>query len=354
MPRSFVVVLPILAAVSALLAPWGAARAADACPSLRNLGGAAQAATRVAAAACSENLLWYRPFIDIQGRLASASVSESENARLADGATETWRRTAGYWRETGLLQRMSGFAGADQCFDPFGSAYSTQGCRAFLVDNPWSAAFVSYVMMKAAVPGFRPSASHYDYVREAYRNPDQSPFLYLDPASAAAAPGDLLCAVRSSTRVYGYQGLIAALDSGNGSLAMHCDVVVAVSPDNDGKAYLIGGNVQQGATMRLMAVNRNGQFWPLPLRSETQVECSPDTATACDMNKLDWAALLKLKPDASLATLAPPQPLFAPQQAPSQQPSGCCINCVVGSGIPRCPNPNAPSLQPQGQAPVQD
>ncbi|MBO7942237.1 hypothetical protein JTP77_041020, partial [Streptomyces sp. S9] len=117
--------------MSALFAPWNAARAADACPSLRDQGGAPQAAIRIAAAACSENLLWYRPFIDLQGRLASASVSESESARLADGATETWRRTASYWRETGLLQRMSGFAGADQCFEPYGSAYTAQACRAF-------------------------------------------------------------------------------------------------------------------------------------------------------------------------------------------------------------------------------
>lgn len=338
----------VVLTLSAMLASISTARAADACPALRNQGAAAETATRVAAAACLENLQWYRPFIDLQGRLASATLSEAETSRLEDGATETWRRTASYWRDTGLLQRMSGFAGAQQCFDPYGSGYSTTACRAFLIDNPWSAAFVSFVMMKAGVPGFRPSASHYDYVRDAYRAQDQSPFLYLDPASSPAAAGDLLCAVRSGTRVYGYAGLIAALDANAAGLNMHCDVVVAVNPDNDGKAYLIGGNVQQGATMRMMAVNRNNQFWPLPLRSETQVECSPDTASACDMNKLDWAVLLKLKPQATLATLAPPTPLFAPQQAPAQQtPSGCCIQCVVGSGVPRCPNPNTPGIRPE-------
>ncbi|WP_064749884.1 DUF2272 domain-containing protein [Lysobacter firmicutimachus] len=339
MLRSFVLACVLFSASASAVA-------ADACPRLRGQAAAADAATRIAAAACDENLQWYRPFIDTQGRLASATVSEAERARLEDGATETWRRTAGYWRDTGLLQRMAGFAGAEQCFDPYGSAYSTTACRAFLIDHPWSAAFVSYVMMKAAVPGFRPSASHYDYVRDAYRTPEQSPFQYLDPAAANPAVGDLLCAVRSSTRVYGHAGLTAALN-GDGGLNMHCDIVVAVNPDNDGKAYLIGGNVQQGATMRMMAVNRNGQFWPLPLRSETQVECSPDTVSACDMNKMDWSALLKLKPDAALATLAPPQPLYAPQQAPASEPQGCCVQCVVGSGVPRCPNPNVPSVRPQ-------
>lgn len=340
--------LLVLLSLSATLWPLRPALAADACPALRDQGAAADAATRIAAAACTENLLWFRPFIDTQGRLASAVVSEAETSRLQDGATETWRRTASYWRDTGLLQRMSGFAGAEQCFDPYGSGYSAVACRGFLIDNPWSAAFISYVMMKASVPGFRPSASHYDYVRDAYRGADQSPFQFLDPASATASPGDLLCAVRSSNRVYGFSGLTAALDANNGSLNMHCDVVVAVNPGNDGKAYLIGGNVQQGATMRLMAVNRNGQFWPLPLRSETQVECSPDTASACDMSKLDWAVLLKLKSESALAQLAPPTPLFAPQVAPaSLQPSGCCVQCVVGSGVPRCPNPNTPGIRPE-------
>jgi len=326
----------------------GAAVAADACPALRGQTAAPDAATRIAAAACIENLQWFRPFIDVQGRLASATLSEAETSRLEDGATETWRRTVSYWRDTGLLQRMAGFAGANQCSDPYGGSYPAVACRAFLVDNPWSAAFVSYVMMKAAVPGFRPSASHYDYVRDAYRTPDQSPFQYLDPSTARPAAGDLLCAVRSGNRVYGYEGLVAALDGANGALNMHCDIVVAVNPGNDGKAYLIGGNVQQGATMRIMAVNRNGEFWPLPRRSETQVECSPDTASACDMNKLDWAALLKLKPEASLAQLAPAIPLYAPQMAPpASTPQGCCVQCVVGSGVPRCPNPNAPGVRPQ-------
>ena len=57
---------------------------------------------------------------------------------------------------------------------------------------------------------------------------------------------------------------------------------------------------------------------------------------------------LKLRPDAELATLPgaalpPSSPMVVPQ--PSQQ---CCVNCVVGSGIPRCPNPNEPSVLPQG------
>lgn len=323
-----------------LLVSSAAAGAADVCPRLRSQPSAADVATRIAAAACNENLQWFRPFIDSKGRLASATLSEAESSRLQDGATETWRRTASYWRDTGLLARMSGFPGANECADPYGGSYPAVACRAFIVDNPWSAAFVSYVMMKAGVPGFRPSPSHYDYVRDAYAAPDQSPFQYLDPANAQASAGDLLCAVRSEHRIYGYAGLAAALAEHSGALNMHCDIVVAIDPDGDGKAYLVGGNVQQGVTMRLLPVNRNGQFWPLPQRSDTEVECSPDTESACDMSRLDWAVLLKLKPAAALSQLPPPLPL-APS-SPGVPPPSCCVQCVLGSGVPRCPNPALP------------
>ena len=325
-----------------LLLVASAANAADLCPTLRQQQSSTDTATRIAAIACNENLLWYRPFITAEGRVASTTVMEGESSRLADGATEVWRRVAGYWRDSGLLSQMGGFAGASDC----GYALDTRSsapCRAFIIDVPWSAAFVSYVMKKADVPGFRASASHFDYVRDALLHPDESPFLYLDPANAKAATGDLLCYVRIPGRDYGYAGLVAALDTNSGSLNMHCDIVVAVNPDNDGKAYLIGGNVQQGVTMRLVHVNRAGNFWELPQRSGVDPQCSPDSESFCNFNRQDWAVLLKLKPSAALAQIprqesTPPSPGGMPMATP---PPACCVNCVLGADppVPRCPNP---------------
>src|SRR3546814_7788226 len=64
-------------------------------------------AARIAAIACRENALWFSPFIDAQGRLASITVSEAETARLGDGATPAWKRVADYWRGSGLLWRSA-------------------------------------------------------------------------------------------------------------------------------------------------------------------------------------------------------------------------------------------------------
>ncbi len=319
--------------------------AADVCPIARQQQSSPDIATRIMAIACNENMLWYRPFIDANGRVASTTVSEGEAARLGDGTTETWRRVADYWLDSGLLSRMESFPGASDCAYAGSDRYPSPACRAFIIDQPWSAAFVSYVMTKAGVPGFRPSASHFDYVRDAYLHPSESAFLYLDPASARPAAGDLLCYVRMPGRIYGYEGLISALGAGSGSLSMHCDIVVAISPGNDGLAYTIGGNVQQGVTMRLLHLNRSGNLWGLPQRTAGDPACSPDAPSSCNFNRQDWSVLLKLKSPEVLAQL----PKATYESAPAQgvlptnpSPQVCCVNCVVGSDVPRCHDPQYP------------
>ena len=327
--RSWILALALLSATTA-------AHAADVCPLLRNQQSSADPATRVAAVACNEYMLWYRPFIDRNGRLASSTVMESEARLLGDGQSQAWRRVAGYWQESGLLRQMGGFAGAGECAHANSDRSPSPACRAFIIDNAWSATFISWVMGRAALPGFRASASHIDYVRAASQRPDTSAYRYLDPTHARPATGDLLCYVRGAQRVFGPAGLLGAVERGGG-LNMHCEIVVAANPGNDGTAYLVGGNVQQGVTMRLLNLNRNGEFWSLPQRIDGGAPCSPDNAEACNFNRQDWAVLLKLKSAAALALLpatTPPAISILPQAPP---PQTCCIHCVLGADVPRCP-----------------
>lgn len=332
-------------AACALLLAASAAMAADQCPALRGRQSDPEVATRIAAIACDEHMRWNRPFIDAQGRLASSTVYEAESLGLQEGGAP-WRRVAFYWQSSGLLSPMASRAGASDCNYAVNSTHPGLGCRGFVVDNPWSAAFISWVMQRAGVPGFRSSASHFDYVRAARVEPERSPYRFVDPMAAAPAVGDLLCYVRTN-RVYGFRGLADTIDGGVSGLAMHCDAVVASNPGGDGKAYAVGGNVQQAVTMRQFNLNASGQLWGVPRRTEGDVECSPDTQGACNFNRQDWAVLLKLKPQAELALIGPVQPpTYLPNQA---TPQACCVNCVVGSGIPRCPAPGQPPQSQQGQ-----
>ena len=323
-----------------LLLASAAADAADLCPRLGQQLSATDPATRIAALACHEHRLWYRPFIDRNGRIASSTVMESETSLLDDGESQAWRRVARYWQESGVLRQVGQLPGAVECGDAAGGAYPSPACRAFVIDNPWSATFVSWLMRRANLPGFRASASHITYVRDAYLRPESSAYRFVDPAHAQPAAGDLLCYVRHNNRVYGYAGLLSVVSAGNGGLDMHCEIVVAASPGSDSTAYLIGGNVQQGVTMRLLPLNRNGEFWGLPQRTGGESLCAPDNETACNFNRQDWAVLLKLKPASALANLSGADAL-APVPI-EQQPATCCVHCVVGSGIPRCPPAGEP------------
>ena len=95
-----------------------------------------------------------------------------------------------------------------------GTRYTDSDCRAFLIDNPWSAAFISWVMVQSGVPGFNTSPRHIDYIRAAYQGgPSGVPYRLVDPATAKPAPGDLLCFLRERSRPLSYSGLAQALDS---------------------------------------------------------------------------------------------------------------------------------------------
>jgi hypothetical protein len=191
-------------------------------------------------------------------------------------------------------------------------------------------------MGRAGVPGFHDSPSHFDYVRAA-RKDAASPYRFVPPTRAAVHVGDMLCFNRSR-RLFGYDGLAKLIDQGGGGMPMHCDIIVAIDA---GKAYAIGGNVQQAVTMRSLPVDTQGRLSGLLYRSESDAACSPDAPDACNFNRQDWVVLLALKSQDELAQLGSVLPPGFQRNPPV--PEACCVNCVLGSGIPRCPAPGQPS-----------
>lgn len=304
----------------------GQARAADACDAPMDIS--YSHAARVAAVACAELRLWYSPFIDADGRLASTTVAEGESARLQDGLTPAWRRVASYWRDSGLLGQMASHAGASDCALPQPGWAQQAACRAYILDTPWSAAFVSYVMARAGLPGFTSSASHVDFVRRAWRDP-ASPYRLADPERERPAQGDLLCYARAAASL-GRDGLASLLQRDPGSgLPMHCDIVVAADAGN-GRLQLVGGNVLQAVSARLLILNRSGLLWNLPKRTPG-LACAPGNAAGCSFNRQDWVALLKLKPL--------PAPTAPMPSSPAPAAQTCCVRCALPmpAGMRRCP-----------------
>ncbi len=296
---------------------------------------------RIAAAACEEHRLWYRPFIEADGRIGVVPVREAQRERLANGQP-AWERVIEYWRGSGLLWQ----AGAGDCSQ---GDSASPACRAFVLDTPWSAAFVSWVMQRAGLPAFGGSASHLGYVRRAYREPLRNPYRVSSPQTGQAAVGDMLCSVRGGSRIYGFAELASLLSGNEPGLGMHCDIVVGKSVrEGAWYAYLVGGNVLDSVTMRELPLSPGGRFADLPMRTAGDPECTPESRHVCDLNRQDWSVLLQLRPDSELASLRPPQPAPPaghPAVAPSAGQAGaaaperqrCCNHCDPEVGLPRCP-----------------
>ena len=225
--------------------------------------GVGPAAAQVVRVACQEHRLWLRPFIEADGRLAALAVTEAERGPLDDGSTPAWQRVAQYWRESGTLAAMAaaGTPGAAACMALDGRRETENDCRAFLLDQPWSAAFVSWVMMRAGLPGFVASPRHLDYITHAWRHPDRGPYVYADPWTARPAPGDLLCFLRGADDGLGAAGLRAALAGAPPpALRSHCEIVVAANPGGDRTLHLVGGNVLNAVVMRKLPLDRTGRL----------------------------------------------------------------------------------------------
>lgn len=179
------------------------------------------------------------------------------------------RLTDQEWRAFG--RQMVFWEGDHQRIEPVGvwederkgSALVTKYWQAVGLDftgadctKPWSAAFISWVMVEAGVPAgaFPPSALHADYLRaivDAAAKPGAR-WLPHDIASYAPKPGDLICATRAGTK-------IARFDDIPEDALLHCDIVAGME---QGELASIGGNVRNSVSKSLRPVDATGHLMP--------------------------------------------------------------------------------------------
>ena len=137
-----------------------------------------------------------------------------------------------YWRAVGKY-RLSGY-----------------DCK-----EPWSAAFISWIMRAAGVPIdlFPPSSAHRFYLNRLLANADDPSAVFIPHTMLQYKPktGDLICATRSKAEP---QDVMEKLpDSLNSRL--HCDIVV----DTDGRILqAIGGNVRNSVSRTVLTLSPDG------------------------------------------------------------------------------------------------
>ena len=241
-------------------------------------------AERIAHIAQREHAAWYGSFIDTQGRLRHYRMAEGEAKRLQDGSM-AWERVIAYWRDSGSLALLPWHHRSRQCLHIQKPSH-IQTCRLFTLDAAWSAAFVSYVMVQAQVPQFHVSPRHFDYIRAAWQQ--QGAYRLHNPAHTPLNTGDMLCYLRGQTPIRSYPALLDYLQQQDAWLPAHCDIVVATQPQ---EIWLIGGNVFNTVALRKLPLDAQGH---LILPPSDNAACAVHHEAACNMNRQNWVAVLKL------------------------------------------------------------
>ncbi len=131
--------------------------------------------------------------------------------------------------------------------------------------EPWSAAFISWIMQSAGVPEYQfpRSPSHSVYLASLIEQADM-PDRWFVPrriTDYSPKPGDLICAYRGQSRPRMSNGYTSApaLDG----IKSHCDLVVAKNPRT---LEVIGGNVRNSVSRTTLEVDSQGHIQPTPRR----------------------------------------------------------------------------------------
>ena len=179
-----------------------------------------------------------------QPRPAAVSI-DPEVVRIAEGERGSWggRKESAEWRRVVIYWRE-------------GVGRTDIDTQQEVVNIPWSAAFVSYVMRKAGAGNqFVYSSAHYDYIVDAIKKRKDgkttAPFVGYRLSETAPLLGDLVCASRASAA--GKVTFENALTYGR--FQSHCDIVVAKRPT---EIDVIGGNVSASVTKVTIPL-RNGR-----------------------------------------------------------------------------------------------
>lgn len=132
--------------------------------------------------------------------------------------------------------------------------------------QPWSAAFVSWIMREAGVPDdqFPPSDSHWGYLTRLMAVADSDPGAAFWPHPVGdyqPRPGDLICATRGNgdTPPSGQSPRLVLLEHRK----LHCDIVVGREGDT---LALIGGNVRNSVSKTILKLDKDGYMQPTKRR----------------------------------------------------------------------------------------
>jgi hypothetical protein len=311
---------------------------------------------RIAQTAIDELTLFGGHRIDANGRLFRFGLTEAEQERESNGQPgvghQGWRQVMKYWRalygdvaadkleargyrdastsadDTKAAELLRTTAArllraADNESDPAEREILREAAlRAAIIDTPWSAAFISYVMRQSGVADntFQFSNAHRAFIYDAFAASAAEPAKAAGDRLYRACPltttrprvGDLICDQREPTLSDANDAAVrelirTELSGGTDTRSVrrtHCEVVAHIDA-RARKMYAIGGNVSQSVTGRQLNLRRNLTFaatqksncngrWILP-QTSAQPPRAADPAEKCSLNDKKWFVLLQLR-----------------------------------------------------------
>jgi hypothetical protein len=119
-------------------------------------------------------------------------------------------------------------------------------------DQPWSAAYISFVVRAAGYSGFKFAAAHSTYVIDAVdkrqANDTTAPFWGFELNEHKPQLGDLVCRSRAGAQISSMANLP------RGGFKSHCDIVVEVK---DTEVRTLGGNVGDSVSISTYLLDGN-------------------------------------------------------------------------------------------------
>jgi hypothetical protein len=311
---------------------------------------------RIAQAAIEEFNSFGGHEIDSSGRLFHFGLTEAEHEADDGAARRTgvgrlgWWQVMKYWRalygnEPADKLEVRGYRGAststdeaeaaallridaaqllhaaDAVADPVAREILRDAAlRAAVIDTPWSAAFISYVIRRSGVAAnaFQFANAHRAYIYDAFATSaaeligqsDVHIYRACPLAATTPRPGDLICHQREPTLADANDKAVrerirAELGGGKRTIRRtHCDVVAYIDAPAR-KLYAISGNAYEAVTVRKLNLRQELKFsvdqkercgspghWTLPQDAAGR---PPAINKTCSLNDKKWFVLLQLR-----------------------------------------------------------
>ena len=325
--------LAVLLSLPVNAAEVGPSRRASWC-----LAGSAQPVrdTRILAAvaqAREQHRLFGGQLMDRGGAIVKLGFHEAEFDRLPAETMPTWQRVARFWTAVAehlpsTFRSPSGRRVSRQLlFDRVAAASAASGgaqldehelaairsalLRSALVDEPWSAVFISFLMKESGFTRdeFAFSDSHVDYVDQAFLasaaeargEAPASAYRACDLLTTKPRPGDLICHTREGAAgIASFAALQEELDMRRSAvwanpIPMHCDLVTSADAGGNAKMETVGGNVVQSVTLRQLTLNARKTLSARYLQTGTQRSCGGPAGCRANLSRKPWVVLLQYR-----------------------------------------------------------